>query len=216
MYAPPPAAANRRGGLAASGPLLAICCLGFILFLIAATIVLALIPVYLSTRGSSSSSANTASYQLQMTPSADARKRSLATLVEGTFADSTLALLILLIESKLNLNHGSCLIPSCTSVFTSRRRRGFGLLRERRGLYPNVFCPISFSRKHCDKCGNKGFQNSIKPFTGEITEVIIIDTFGSTKNCGAIIYSIVINFITSFTNPSVSTSTAANTAKVIG
>ncbi|CAF4401481.1 unnamed protein product, partial [Adineta steineri] len=105
----------------------------------------------------------TPTYQLQMTPSANAKKRALVDLVEGKFADSTLVLLILL--------HGSCIIPSCTSVYTSiRRRRGFGLQRERRlSAYPNVFCPISFSRHYCDKCGNKGFQNSIKPFTGEIT-----------------------------------------------
>jgi len=36
---------NRRGFT--QGPLLAICCLGIILFLIAASIVLALIPVYI-------------------------------------------------------------------------------------------------------------------------------------------------------------------------
>jgi hypothetical protein len=36
---------NRRGFT--QGPILAICCLGIILFLIAATIVLALIPLYI-------------------------------------------------------------------------------------------------------------------------------------------------------------------------
>lgn len=45
---------NRRAGLA-GGPLLAICCLIFVLFLIAATIVLALIPVYLPNKTVSTS-----------------------------------------------------------------------------------------------------------------------------------------------------------------
>jgi hypothetical protein len=41
---------SRRG----INPLIPLCCIGIILFLIAATIVLALIPVYLKTRGSDS------------------------------------------------------------------------------------------------------------------------------------------------------------------
>jgi hypothetical protein len=55
MYTPPPDAAigaPRRTGLAASAPVLAICCLLFILFVIAAVIILALIPVYVARNNS--------------------------------------------------------------------------------------------------------------------------------------------------------------------
>jgi hypothetical protein len=76
MYSPPPAVVPvtpaRRGFT--QGPLLAICCLGIILFLIAATIVLALIPLYIPKKtltpgGTSSSNSFT------LTPQRSGRKR---------------------------------------------------------------------------------------------------------------------------------------------
>jgi len=49
VIAPPPP--PRRGGRFGAVPLLAICCLGTILFLIAATIILSLIPLYINRHG---------------------------------------------------------------------------------------------------------------------------------------------------------------------
>ncbi|CAF4347242.1 unnamed protein product, partial [Adineta steineri] len=86
MYAPLPAAVvrrNRETGFTAGGPILAICCLGFVIFLIAATIVLALIPVYLSKRSGGSSSSSTPRYTMIMNPG--------TALPEGTLNSQSLS-----------------------------------------------------------------------------------------------------------------------------
>ncbi|CAF1316001.1 unnamed protein product [Adineta steineri] len=210
MYAPPAAAANRRSGLAASGPLLAICCLGFILFLIAATIVLALIPVYLSTRGSTSSS-TTPRYTLSGTPVGNA-KRDYMGDKEGTLADPSNANIAAAMDSGLGLNSGSTVADgtaSMASTTSRRRRRGFGLDRERRAGIIKLFFPFRFNKHHCDKCINKGFQESIKTFT-----IIVTIFFVGDSTPYRIKFTCVIFFDSSFNIPT--TSTIANTAKVIG
>jgi len=88
MYAQPPDAAvavpARRGFT--QGPLLAICCLGIILFLIAATIVLALIPLYIPQKVATASSTNP--YTFTFSPNSAGRKRQTINTFNGT--DGTL------------------------------------------------------------------------------------------------------------------------------
>ncbi|UJR14942.1 hypothetical protein I4U23_001923 [Adineta vaga] len=172
MYAPPPAAAPggaARSGLAASGPILAICCLLFILFLIASTIVLALIPVYLSTRDSTSSS-KSSPYTLTGTPGSiigeDRKRTSYSALTEGSLDSSVPTAIANAMISALSLQSGSVLVDTCLiSSSSSRKRRGFGLLREYRDTIPKLICLFRFEKTKCTKCGASSYLNSIKSFT---------------------------------------------------
>ncbi|CAF0838065.1 unnamed protein product [Adineta steineri] len=215
MYAPPAAAANRRSGLAASGPLLAICCLGFILFLIAATIVLALIPVYLSTRGSTSSS-NTKNYVMTMTPPGSG-KRDSSSIPEGSIDSTTITNINNAVNSNMGFESGTTngVSGTASTVPTSRRRRGFGLQRERRASIVKLFFIFFFNKHHCDKCGNKGWQNGVKPFIIRVFVNIYITGTNTLVFSDYVTFTCTIDF-SGNTGGIPATSTAANTAKVIG
>ncbi|CAF0862929.1 unnamed protein product [Adineta steineri] len=172
MYAPPPSVAarrNRGSGLAAGGPLLAICCLGFILFLIAATIVLALIPVYLSKRGGGTPSTTTPTYLLTM------NSRTVP-LPEGNLDSASLADVGASVDKALNIPSGSTQVTAGAVEATNgkRKRRQSRALRNKRGVDgTTLLCTLLFNKLKCDKCGNLGFLESIKSFV--ITDSIDID-----------------------------------------
>ncbi|UJR24627.1 hypothetical protein I4U23_006001 [Adineta vaga] len=197
MYAPPPpvvAAAPRRSGLAASGPLLAICCLLFILFIIASTIVLALIPVYINRdideRGLSPL------YYASMDPDQD--------LPAGTLTGNSAANIGAASENALGLTPGSMPVQGGTSVDTigKRKRRGFGILRERRQSRRKTFCPFRFNLKKCAKCGFGKFRQSIKVYTITVT-IFLFELVTQQTNTYTVTYTITLIF-TSFTPPSLS------------
>jgi hypothetical protein len=116
MYAPPPvgvAGGSPRTGLLASAPVLAICCLLFILFVIASVIILALIPVYVA----KSNTINVPTYTYVI--------GSNNTIVQskGNIAN--------IIARALGISSNLVTIKSVSSA-GKRKRRGFGLSRSRR------------------------------------------------------------------------------------
>ncbi|CAF0915925.1 unnamed protein product [Adineta steineri] len=172
MYAPPPsvpARRNRGSGLAASSPILAICCLGFILFMIAATIVLALIPVYLSKRSGGTPRTTTPTYLLTM------NSRTVA-LPEGNLDSPSLADVGVSVDKALNLPSGSTQVKQGAVEATNgkRKRRQSRALRNKRGFDgTTVLCTLVFNVLKCNQCGNMGFLESIKSFT--VTDEININ-----------------------------------------
>ncbi|CAF0888848.1 unnamed protein product [Adineta steineri] len=150
MYAPLPAARNRRAGFAAGAPILAICCLGFILFLIAATIVLALIPVYLSKRSGGSSSSTTPRYQFVLTPNPAAKRQTSYTPPAGSTLDTaSLASIDSELARVLKISADAILIE-------------YGIVAS--DGTSKVYCPLEFNKQKCSKCGNNGFLESIQSF----------------------------------------------------
>jgi len=168
MYAPPPAVvapAPRRSGLAAGGPLLAICCLLFILFLIASTIVLALIPVYV--QRDIDPVGNSPRYTAVMTP------QGRDDVPEGNFDQNSLNNFNAASDSAVGLNSGAFNADSSTSTQGAgkRKRRGFGLVRERRASGIS-YCKFRFNRRRCSICGTRNFLRRVIQYT--ITIVITI------------------------------------------
>jgi hypothetical protein len=151
MYGPPPAAvvpvAPRRGGI--SGPLAAMLCLGVILFLIAATIVLALIPVYLPSRNAQQTG-TTKTYYFVLSPN--------QTLGDDGILSNSASITSLeqAISSALGLNVNSFVIDGNVVIATvnsgKRRRRGFGLERSERSTQQNLYCHGRFLHKFCGSC----------------------------------------------------------------
>ncbi|CAF1051581.1 unnamed protein product [Adineta ricciae] len=202
MYAPPPAVAAggaRRSGLAASGPLLAICCLLFILFLIASTIVLALIPVYLSTRDSNSSTYSP-TYLMTMTPTNGSFGG------EGTLSSDSLSTIASASETATGIPSGSFSVNSGTSTANSsgrRKRRGFGLIRHRRAI-SIVYCPFAFNRKRCGaRCDGSAFRAKIKTFTIIVTVIVSGTTYTN------VIFTVVITYSSNYVIPTPSSSTGS-------
>jgi len=211
MYAPPPVARNAapaRGGILASGPLLAVCCLLFILFLIAATVVLALIPVYVSSKDGPVSSGRAGPYSAVLTPTS-------TDLVPGTLTADANTNVGKGMDSALGIPSGTVQVASGTSVAANgrRKRRGFGLTRQRRDIVV-IQIIFYFLTAKCSKCGKSSFHKSIGRFS--FTAIIwILDALGIVRG----------PFTTSFagvfsTDPSAITtiaSTAATaTAKLAG
>jgi len=162
MYAPPPEAAPSPAAQRAMtrGPILAVCCLGIILFLIAATIVLALIPVYLPNRGlqaGGTSSVN--SFVLNPTSVSSNGKRSASNQPlgnDGLMSQSTTQNTADGISTGLGFSAGS-ITPSGQGVVATsnsgRKRRGFGLLRsERQSGTQNCYLMGRFRHDHCGAC----------------------------------------------------------------
>jgi len=165
MYAPPPmvvpARAGRSGGLA-SAPILAICCLLFILFLIAATIILALIPVYLQRKNVQTTSTTPfyASGTLDQSAGGD-------TALDATNRAS----LARAIEAATGAPAGSGTVTNgavTSSAAGKRKRRKLGLVRNRRddpkaGGSVLIFLIIIFSPK-CSSCHGGGFLSKFASF----------------------------------------------------
>lgn len=122
----PVASAPRRAGLA-GGPLLAICCLIFVLFLIAATIVLALIPVYLPNK-TVSTSAGSEPYYFTMTPDQP------LTGPDGELDDTARTDLGQQIDKAQGFPSGSTNVEEALvrTPAARRKRRTFALQRNRR------------------------------------------------------------------------------------
>lgn len=189
MYAPPPvvpAGGASRGGLAASGPILAICCLLFILFLIASTIVLALIPVYLSRRdGNSGRSRN---YLLKASPEnfggVPVQRRDTYTGFDSNqdLDSDSISSTNNPMAAGLNLASGAISISQCKTLRAStRKRRGFGLLREARAPSNNVnlYCLFQFVFAACRRCSSLTYLLAL-PKSFEMTvnhKLRIPDTF---------------------------------------
>jgi hypothetical protein len=201
-----PVVAQRRS----YASLLALCFIPLCLCLIASTIVLALIPVYLSSRSTSINN--------QVFYGRGATVNSLGN--DGTLSASANAAIAQQLAAALGVPAGSISVPSGT-VSTSgsvgrRRRRKIGLSRNRRaqtnGGTQYIFITIIFNRRGCG-----GRRCYITPGTYTITVTIIFN--GQS-------FTIVIVFVIS-TNPfsippptgttsaiSTSTSTSTTTAQV--
>ncbi|CAF1315745.1 unnamed protein product [Adineta steineri] len=201
MYAPvqTPAVRRSRGaGLSAGAPILAICCLGFILFLIAATIVLALIPVYLSKRSGSSSSSSSPRYYAVMNPA--------TALSEGILDSQSLSNINTAMVSALNLQSGSVVSESGTIATTTgkRKREESELVRESRAGTTQLYYAFHFNKNKCDKCGNMGYLQSIHSFP--VTANISIN-----NGAWQVVTFAVSLLLTSSSNNIPSTSTSAST-----
>ncbi|CAF0965275.1 unnamed protein product [Adineta ricciae] len=193
MYAPPPAVAAggaRRSGLAASGPLLAVCCLLFILFLIASTIVLALIPVYLATRDGNTIT-NSPTYLMTLSPTNGTG------LTETNLDSTSLSNIATAAATAANAPSGSFSVNSGTSTVNTagrRKRRGFGLVRQRRDGF-KLYCPFSFNRLRCGGlCDGGAFRKRIQTF---YTIINVLTSFGYQN----IYFFVTITYSTTFTVP---------------
>jgi len=151
MYAPPPAVVPvvpQRSGF--NAPLAAICCLALVLFLIAATIVLALIPLYIPTKDATAGG-NTNTYYFLMTPN-----QTLGD--DGSLSDDATNTVSDAISEGLGMSAGALEADSATTVSTTsggRRRRGFGISRvERQGgsSGQNCYHRGRFRRRFCGLC----------------------------------------------------------------
>jgi hypothetical protein len=194
----PVASRGRAGGFAA-GPLLAICCLATILFLIAATIVLALIPIYLPTK--SATAGTTQNYFLKGTPGT-------AVPTDGNLNPTTQSNIAKALDAKLNAPSGTSVFDSSKAVTSGggrRRRRGL-LSRSRRDQSgPNIqnfFHTCHFRSDLCQKCDRSSFILAFGSFS---LSVFILE-LGQT---------IIINYIissTAFTIPPITSATTTTTA----
>jgi len=183
MYAPPPAAAAGgagRSGLAASGPILAICCLLFILFLIATTIVLALIPVYLSRRDGTTN-VNSRQYLNILDPQtiSTSGKRQIYNAFDSdyTLPSDQAAPVGTAMEVGLLLTSGSIIIDECKTGVGARKRRGFGILREARtnnGV--KLYCKFRFNLGKCTKCGSAPVVATFVNFPAIVKHTLLYST----------------------------------------
>jgi hypothetical protein len=179
MYAPPPAIvpapAGRSGGLA-TGPILAICCLLFILFLIATTIILALIPVYLPRKDVTTSAASNSPYyivgNLGQSPGGDTaldaanRARVAQSLDAATGAPA----------GTTTVQNGAL-----QAVTSGRKRRTLALTRTRRqGVVYTIFLVVVFNVRLCAFCGLAGFSSRFAVFT-LVVELFLFGAFRSLR-----------------------------------
>jgi hypothetical protein len=147
MYAPPSTVVPARQGFT-QGPLLAACLLGLILFLIAATIVLALIPLYLPTHDATLvGTTNPSTFVL--TPNKQLGNDGTLSAAATSTINSQIA---------KGLGFGSNAIQSGNGVVSStssgkRKRRGFTLIRnDRQANGQKVYIFGSFLRSVCGVC----------------------------------------------------------------
>jgi hypothetical protein len=152
MYVSPPAVvpvvAPQRNFT--NGPLLALCCLMFILFLIAATIVLALIPIYLPAKNANLNN-NSPSYYFLLTPNGTAIPYN------GPLTQPALTQIANAIAVQLGFPAGSLVLDSATvtTIQGRRKRRAFGLSRIRRQSgTQQISCVGRFQRNTCRRFGN--------------------------------------------------------------
>jgi len=170
MYAPPviPVSPARTRGLA-GGPLLGICCLFIIGFLIAATIVLALIPVYIPRKGNASTSTAVSN------PFIGDTNTDLGN--DGNFDANARAALSSGVDKGTGVNPGTTSTPTAAAATTggSRRRRALDRTRSRRLLtffgLQRIYCIFSFDKRHC------GGRCSLGRFFVEIEVITIVVSF---------------------------------------
>jgi len=145
MYAPPPVAAVPVRRRAFNAPLAAICCLGLILFLIAATIVLALIPIYLP-RKDVSTDGTTNPFSFTLTPDQTLGDDGpLSADAQNDLANS--------ISTGAGLPAGSLALDSAVAATSSRRRRqDSDLERDKRATNQKVYCRGRFRHSVCGLC----------------------------------------------------------------
>jgi len=144
MYAPPPVAAVPVRRRAFNAPLAAICCLGLILLLIAATIVLALIPIYLPRKDVNAGTTNPFSFTL--TPDQTLGDDGpLSADAQNSLANS--------ISTGAGLPAGSLALDSAVAATSSRRRRqDSDLERDKRATNQKVYCRGRFRHSVCGLC----------------------------------------------------------------
>jgi hypothetical protein len=209
MYAPPPAIvpASGRSGLAANGALLAVCCLALILFLIAATIVLALIPVYLPSR-SATLTRTTQTYYFVLTPNGTIGD-------DGTLSSTDSTTLYNAICASLGFpagcikSQGNVLVASSSS---KRRRRGFGLTRTERAITQKWYFAAQFFQQKCGTC----------PITITTFIITITITYGGKTQVVTItvtIFTITITFpvtLSSSTTPTTVSTSSTTATPAIG
>ncbi|CAF1278527.1 unnamed protein product [Adineta ricciae] len=179
----------------ANAPILAICALFFVFFLIAGTIVLALIPIYLSTKDVAAVG-RSSTYYATMTPD--------VSLPEGTLDAQSLKNINNELDKALKVHSGAVNMISgiVSGGDKKRRRRGLLLDRNRRGAV-RVYCSFYFNIKICPRCGNAGFRQTIRKFTFTV-QLWIIDWFGILRGPFYVTFTVVISY-TPIAIPSTST-----------
>jgi len=167
MYAPPPVAAVPVRRRTFNAPLAAICCLGLILFLIAATIVLALIPIYLPRKDANAGTTNPFAFTL--TPNQRLGDDGpLSADAQNSLANS--------ISTGAGLPAGSLALDSAVAATSSRRRRqDSDLERDKRDTNQKVYCRGRFRHSVCGLCRilNFAFQIAVSfIFGGRLLDLI--------------------------------------------
>jgi len=163
MYGPPPVAIpvqtpppRPQSGIAGIAPLLGICCLALIGLLIAATIVLALIPVYLPKRHGSSSSTTAPIF---LTANLNQTAGPNGALPSSNFGNIARA-----IERARGLPTGSVVVEQAVvnSNGNGRKKRNqFALTRVKRQSTTLLILEIVFNLLLCPFCGGGGFLASL-------------------------------------------------------
>jgi len=204
MYVPPPPVVPvtpRRRGILAGGPILAVCCLGIILFLIASTIVLALIPVYLPTRNTNLGG-TTQTFFFLLTPNVTLGD-------DGTLSPAAEAAIANAISAQLGFVPSSLQFDGNIVVATKsskRRRRGFGLTRnERAQNRQQCYGRGRFLRQFCKQC----------VITKFVFTIVVVFFYGGILQ---VVEFLVTIFLISFPFPatlSSSTTTTSSTASAI-
>ncbi|UJR24626.1 hypothetical protein I4U23_006000 [Adineta vaga] len=188
MYSPPPSSTgtSRRNIFIANAPILAICGLFFIFFIIAATIVLALIPLYLETKDAPSVG-RSPTYYATMEPG--------ETLPEGTLDAQSIKNLNDALDTTLNLQKGSVNIITATVAAGSKKRKRRALTRKRqRRATTKLFCTFNFNIKVCPRCGRQGFLKTITRITIAV-RIWIIDIYGILRGPFSVTFTITISYI---------------------
>ncbi|CAF1320790.1 unnamed protein product, partial [Didymodactylos carnosus] len=143
-----------RSGVAGIAPLLGICCLALIGLLIAATIVLALIPVYLPKRHGASSTT-----PIFLTATVNQTAGPNGALPSSNFANIARA-----IERARGLPAGSVVVQQAVvnSNGNGRKKRNqFALTRVKRQSTTTIILEVVFNLLLCPFCGGGGFLASL-------------------------------------------------------
>jgi len=214
-----PLSGAQRGGLAGI-PLLAVCCLLFLLFLIAATIVLALIPVYLQAKNVQQGGRSQTFFGRS--------DFSGATVSDGSVGSSGLTAIGNGIASSVGASPGAVTVPSATFATTGgtggkRKRRGLAL-RSRRfntatGGIQFLFFTFFFNFAFCPirgKCAKPATTIIVTSITFIYQNVVITITLIITVFTSAIAVPPTQAALTTTTASTASTSTASTVATTTG
>ncbi|CAF3345133.1 unnamed protein product [Rotaria socialis] len=194
-----------KGGIigASTLPLVSVCCIGLLLLLLASTIVLALIPIYLGTKDLPNLSTTSTQY-LTLTPSP-----SVPALGDTSAADC--ATIANAMSSAVG-SPGSLTPSQCTFATTpGRRRRAWPMSRTRRQGGGFLFIKIVINLLKCPRCRKR---SNLTKWKGVRFSVSFF--FFGPRTCSFTIASIdsssVFNRLTTETSSTTTTTTSTNAA----
>jgi len=109
-----------------------------------------------------------------------ARRTNAVVASGGTVSSSSFAIIGAAVDTAFGLTAGSTQPTSATvSATSTRKRRGFGLARQRRGIIAILITIVTFNQSKCStKCGKGHFQN-FPTFTCTIIGIKLLYTDGT-------------------------------------